>query len=399
MLNSWRYLHAGRLGSAGSRGGGLVTARRFLTGMEDVRQEGILSMKMILGLNFVVVCGIGFSGCNLGHDNSMDDDDDPLVLTATPQTTSPAVDVSPTPERGSPTPDITQIPLPTLEPGIVAQAVDQVSPEHWDSYVRQLSGEDPFVLGDTEYTIHTRYAYTTEADNAAYYLQQLLTEMGLNVALQAFNCAGASTFNVVATLPGRQRTADRLVVGGHYDSISTDPYNLAPGADDNASGAASVLEAARVLSHYQPARTIDFVLFGAEEISYEFCGSSYYLEQAQAHGEGIEGAIVLDMVGYYENYDLDVESEKVFEDWVSYAVDAAAEFTDLATHTVYGAWGSDHVTFIANGIPAYLLIEDDWEHPQYHTVNDTWEHMNPEIGYDATRIAVAVLAEQAVISE
>ena len=97
-----------------------------------------------------------------------------------------------------------------------------------------------------------------------------------------------------------------VIVCAHYDSTSTQATTHAPGADDNASGTAAVMEMARVLAGYQFDYTIKFIAFSAEE--WGLYGSRHYAQAAKQRGEQIVGVVNLDMIGYVdlEPEDLDI---------------------------------------------------------------------------------------------
>jgi hypothetical protein len=112
--------------------------------------------------------------------------------------------------------------------------------------------------------------------------------------------------NVIATLPGRQHeSVDRwVIVGGHYDSIptmrgdKTDPNVDAPGANDDASGTAVVMELAEVMSKYEFDATIVFAAFAGEEQG--LLGSTHFAKNAHAQKRAIEAMITNDIVGNTE---------------------------------------------------------------------------------------------------
>ncbi len=111
---------------------------------------------------------------------------------------------------------------------------------------------------------------------------------GLEVVRQPVFGGG---LNIIGTLPGTERPAEQILVGAHYDS----EFECA-GADDNASGVAAVLEAARVLGARRYARTLVFICFDVEENSKR--GSTDYARRAEARGDDIRGAFIPEMVGY-----------------------------------------------------------------------------------------------------
>jgi Zn-dependent M28 family amino/carboxypeptidase len=106
--------------------------------------------------------------------------------------------------------------------------------------------------------------------------------------------------NVIATLPGELPgpNAPVLVVSGHYDSMCTSPTNAvddAPGANDDASGTAVVLELARVMSKHRFRKTIVFMAVPGEEQG--LLGATYFAEQAKKAGTNIEAMFTNDIVG------------------------------------------------------------------------------------------------------
>ncbi|MBI1746456.1 MAG: M28 family peptidase [Acidobacteria bacterium] len=137
--------------------------------------------------------------------------------------------------------------------------------------------------------------------------------------------------NVVATLPGRHPDR-RIVVGGHYDSLvlaraparppsdapptRVDPNSFQPGANDDASGTAAVLELARVMSAYEFEATIIFIAFAGEELG--LIGSRHWAKQAKQKGWIIEAMIANDIIGNIEggNGLIDNGSMRVFSEGV-----------------------------------------------------------------------------------
>src|SRR5208282_4604665 len=107
--------------------------------------------------------------------------------------------------------------------------------------------------------------------------------------------------SVIAVLPGATQPGKRIIVSAHYDSVNLRAKGdkaaeaPAPGADDDASGVAVVLELARVMSQYRFQKTIVFIAFGGEEIG--LVGSSRYASRAKANHEQIEAVFNNDIVG------------------------------------------------------------------------------------------------------
>ena len=115
----------------------------------------------------------------------------------------------------------------------------------------------------------TRFLLADTRDIVAQWIKNQFIQMGFSdVIIDSFQYQGTWQKNVIATLQGVYEPQIYNIVGGHHDSYSSgDPMVFAPGADDNASGTAAVLEIARVIkaTNYQPESTIKFITFAAEE--------------------------------------------------------------------------------------------------------------------------------------
>ena len=142
---------------------------------------------------------------------------------------------------------------------------------------------------------HDRSLGGLEHDLARDNIAMLMSSFGLDVALDPFELNGETLCNVVGTIEGTTNPDQEYIVGAHFDSVNwEDPENGAPGADDNASGVALILEAARVLSAYESDYTIRFIAFDAEE-GYGAGSGAYATEHVN---DNILGMISCDMVSY-----------------------------------------------------------------------------------------------------
>jgi Zn-dependent M28 family amino/carboxypeptidase len=243
------------------------------------------------------------------------------------------------------------------------------------------------------------YLYTHNGDNRAYGAQHdlartnianLFTSFGLSVTLSPFLYSGSTYYNVVATKLGTVRPNDIYIVGAHYDSY----WN--PGADDDASGVAGVLEAARVLADETLEATVTFIAFDREEQG--LIGSTAY---ANAHAsDNILGMISLDMIAYHPA--ASPNSANVLWTYTNTAITqdlSNALLTYSGINSVIGNIGpySDHAPFAAKGKDACLLIEYG-SNPYYHTALDsvdTSNYINYAYGASMTRGVVGYLAENA----
>lgn len=206
--------------------------------------------------------------------------------------------------------------------------------------------------------------------------------------------------NVVATKVGTS-SDERVVICGHFDSTSEDPNMLAPGADDNASGTAAVVEAARVVADFPFEKTIKFICFSGEEQG--LFGSGEYAGDAKAAGEGILGALNFDMIGYVNPApeDIDIVGNYQSEWLVDFTVGCANAYVpslltrkSINPDDVY----SDHASFWKAGYSSILGIEDEvLTYPSYHTSGDTLGNLTRAFAADVVKMGVATLAELAGI--
>jgi hypothetical protein len=248
----------------------------------------------------------------------------------------------------------------------------------------------------------TRYASTTNCDAAGESLFSAFTALGLDeVRFEPFTYTGGRTSrNVIAEKRGATYPDDIVIICSHYDSISpaATRETLAPGADDNASGTAAVLEAARVLAPYPFDFTVRFVAFSAEE--WGLWGSRAHAFAARSAGERIVGVINLDMIGYADAVPEELEyivnensawlAERFLTAGTHYAGLEGRKTVDASI--IY----SDHAPFWDEGYPALLAIEDyPLNNPYYHQTTDTLDKMNADFFTSAARASVGLLAELA----
>jgi len=134
---------------------------------------------------------------------------------------------------------------------------------------------------------------------AADYIRAQWVSQGYQVVSQSYEAYGVSSENLEITLPGVNRPNEIILVGAHYDSVQG-----SPGANDNASGVAALLELSRALSSAKPACTIRFVAFVNEEPPFFFwgaMGSQVYAKAARSRNDDIRLMISLEMLGYYND--------------------------------------------------------------------------------------------------
>ena len=188
-----------------------------------------------------------------------------------------------------------------------------------------------------------------------------------------------SATNVVADKPARNPAAQSVVIGAHLDSVPA-----GPGANDNGSGSALVLELAQVLATRDEPFTLRFALFGAEELG--LYGSRNYVDRlTDAERANTRAMINLDMVGVGEAWRFGGT-----DDLVQRALGAATDIGERGL-PLRGpqSGGSDHASFLAVGVPALFIyrVED----PNYHQAGDRPELVDPNALGEAGTMALSVL--------
>jgi photosystem II stability/assembly factor-like uncharacterized protein len=206
--------------------------------------------------------------------------------------------------------------------------------------------------------------------------------------------------NVVAEIPGTGDPEAEYLLTAHFDSISNDPYNLAPGADDNGSGVCALLAAAKALSTTTFDGTIKLVLFSGEEQG--LLGSRDYARKAKNRGDDVRAVLNLDMVGYAGDGPLDeylyYNDDSVFIDYdVSLARRLYVPEIDYDSENNAFAVFSDHASFWQEGYAAGLFVEDDsnGDYPYYHTTDDIVDHLSIPLVTGAARVVAATAANWA----
>ena len=230
-------------------------------------------------------------------------------------------------------------------------------------------------------------------ERAAQYIEQEFLTCGLHPSRQAL---GKQPFhNVIAQITGATRPDEIILVGAHYDTVW-----LSPGADDNASGVAALLELACGLAPGRHDRTIRFVAFANEEQPFaetEDMGSVIYVRELRARQENVIAMFSLEMLGYYsdephsQNYPAPLQwfypDTASFIAFVSNLPSSLLLFRSLRSfrrHTGFHAEGlvmleslipdirrSDHASFWDAGYPALMVTDTSfYRNKNYHMLGD-----------------------------
>jgi len=193
-----------------------------------------------------------------------------------------------------------------------------------------------------------------------------------------------------------------VIVGAHFDSTSQSPTTAAPGAEDDGSGSAALLEFLRVLveSDIQFEKTIILVWFGGEEQG--LLGSRAYVTSLVNEGRVLDVyfALCMDMIGYSTSnnyFSVILETQSRYSTYLSPLRDAAAQYSpNMDVVISYNPFGSDHMSFLDRNIPSALAIDTDWDsYPHYHRTTDTDDKLVPEMALLIMRMNIAAIVEMA----
>ncbi len=227
------------------------------------------------------------------------------------------------------------------------------------------------------------------------YIAGVFKDLGYAVERQCYKDRKADKeCNIVARRAAGQGAKTILIIG-HMDSMG---YEKA-GADDNASGAAGVLEMARVLAGYRSDHSFIFVAANGEENG--ITGGYACAKKLKESGElaRVDWAINMDMIAWNKDGVLEIETNKEFSAHADWVGAQARLYTKLEPHIAMPAWGSDHVPFLEAGIPTYLSIEH-WENhnPCYHKACDKMDSLSWDYASDIVRLNLAVVAGKAALT-
>lgn len=200
-----------------------------------------------------------------------------------------------------------------------------------------------------------------------------------------------TTHNVVAVLPGSDPTVrgEYVLVGAHLDHIGEWP-RVNPGADDNASGSATVLEIARAAAStkVRPRRTLVFVWFAAEELG--LLGAKHFAENPPAGLGTCVAVLNLDMVGVGNAlYVAGGENFPAIRTALESARDRFVPGLGMRFGLIRGEGRADHAPFFEKGIPAVSLFSSGGKRGGYHTPEDTPYWITPKVMESAGRVVLA----------
>jgi Zn-dependent M28 family amino/carboxypeptidase len=269
-------------------------------------------------------------------------------------------------------------------------------------------------------TIGERNLWTYSAlQRAAEYIEQQFAARGYVPRRQTYDVSRAPVSNIEATLPGTGRRDEVVVLGAHYDTVGG-----CPGANDNATGVAAVLELAERFAQRPLSRTLRFVAFVNEEPPFfqtSQMGSLVYAKAAQQRGDRIVGMLSLETMGYYSDVSgsqqypapiasmypdvgnfigfvgnlrsarLLLKARRAFSRHTRFPIQSAA-----VPSAIPGVGWSDHWSFWEAGYPALMVTDTaPFRYPWYHTAEDTPDKIDYERlatvvdGLEAVTLALA----------
>ena len=242
------------------------------------------------------------------------------------------------------------------------------------------------------------------------YLAEEFSRISLDVVRHPFDAFGGTYCNVIGTVRGQQDISP-LILAAHYDTISD-----SPGADDNASALAVLLEVAHRIGSRPSQRPIQFIAFCLEEEG--LLGSQAYAAHLAAMQQSVYGALVLECVGYAR----DEEGSQKIPPGVPIAVPSVGNFLAVIgnqasaglTQSVSQAMGrhlpivplvvpgngellpdtrrSDHTSFWEQGFPAVMLTDTaNFRNPHYHRPTDTIDTLNLDFMVSVADAVTAVV--------
>lgn len=244
------------------------------------------------------------------------------------------------------------------------------------------------------------------------YIESQWQSMGFHPQKERFDALDQEATNLVVEQKGSRDAENIIVLGAHYDTVPT-----TPGADDNASAVAVLLEASRLLYEVRTKRTARFVAFACEEPPYfnvDSMGSQHHARRSRRRGDHIVGMLCLEMVGYFTDEPNSQQVPQAIPKWLHRFFPSKGNF--LAAVGNMPSWKlcwqfrrgfksastiplfsiclpekvsdirlSDNSSFWDQGYPALMLTDTSFlRNPNYHRATDTPETLNYEIMTEVT---------------
>ncbi len=279
---------------------------------------------------------------------------------------------------------------------IMNEVVQNVNIDSLMYFVKELSGEVNITLNGQPTKIVSRHKDNADNAKAADYLYQKLSQYNSSVVKEDYSSTGR---NICAVQLGNKFPNQKVIICAHYDCMPAG--NISYGADDNGSGTAAVIEAARLLKNYTFPFTIVYALWDEEEGGHY--GSKYYANNAAIAGDTILAVVNMDMIGWNRSNSnvLTLGTRPIAR-----TVEMANKMCQLNSIlniglSCYienpGGVGSDHASFWSNNYTAMEIIEDgDDFNDFYHTLGDTIGNFNAPYFLKCAKLSIATLVDYAL---
>lgn len=264
-------------------------------------------------------------------------------------------------------------------------------------YIKQLTGEKHIVISGLVDTIKSRHYQHPGNEKAFRFMKSEFARFGYQLDTMQFSVAGK---NLMAMKTGYKYPNRRFMLGAHYDNLPGS--GIAKGADDNATGTAAVLEAARIFRNYSFPYTIVFALWDEEELG--LLGSIAYAQTLGGDNDTLLGYVNLDMLGWDGNNDsiADINTKNVANS-VAFANKAqfcsSAYNLQLGIHILNpGEESSDQAAFWNTNHTAIGIGEEHHTdfYPYWHTQADSLVHLNLNYYRKCAKLAYATIADFAL---
>jgi hypothetical protein len=280
---------------------------------------------------------------------------------------------------------------------VIQQIIDNVSLDSMMLYAEEITGERPITVNGVTDSIMSRHKNNPGNALCVDYLEMKLIQFGLAPIRQQFSATGE---NIYAEITGTLYPNQKYVLCAHFDAMPGS--GPAPAADDDGSGTAALIEAARILAQYEFEYTI--VLGWWDEEEQGLVGSDEYAAFAAANNDSLLGVINMDAIAWDGDGD---DLMRVHTNATANSV--ALADTVVAINSTYniglniainnpGATYSDHASFWSHGFSAVLIIEDfdNDGNPYYHTPNDLVQYLDQPYFEMMAKLSFASLASCAV---
>ncbi len=290
----------------------------------------------------------------------------------------------------------------------ISDAISQVSIPNLRTHVQSLEG-----------LRHGRENYDA-LEKRASYIERLFISAGLKARSDSFTHRGKAYRNIIAEKAAGPNDKPPILIGAHYDAAQG-----SPGADDNASGIAVMLETARILSGIRlsgPVRFVAFTLEEPQQVQF-LIGSSHFVEEAKKAGEKYAAVLILESVGYASNEKgsqiipsfvrilapdvgnflgivANRASESIMKAFRESAKESVPELPVASYKAPFSGYltpetrFSDHSPFWDSGYPALMLTDTAmFRNPYYHTEHDSSDKLDFEFMSNVTKAVIAYILD------